>query len=431
MKIHNKGKGWSFFGKALLWSTALIFVSCGFNTQKKENSNIADFVDFIDLGISVEEKEEPTFGLAGGFNLVADGLNCQLIDYSWKDSASGYNPTLESMAIEKVKFIDNDRFTIKVTSFHCQQGGVGGLVEYNVFVPADPAPPYTFTDGETRLYVADNLGELEVTQTGDCVSENAGNLPEGGCSEGSTIEFALTSFKVEDGSETVAAASFQKEVGISFSNGEPIPHFELRHIEYLEDTFDPAEGAGHVQMGQVWRCLIDNDPGYAADSDDSKCSGQLMKNLSIVLIDDKSIENYSNEAGGASAFANDDEATKDELKAAIQYLDELDPNNGRATSMADLVTNHQIKRSTNPRDMLGSTAEFDGYTANAFTAAQHGLKAQSKSSVGFYDKLTKYACIYSVSENNGVKDWSKLGAKCKKVVFTAIDPTTQFEEGGE
>lgn len=427
MKIHNKGKGWSFFGKALLWSTALIFVSCGFNTQKKENSNIADFVDFIDLGLSVEEKEEPTFGLAGGFNLVAEGLNCKKIDYSWEDSASGYNPNEEAQPIEKVKFIDKDQFTIKVTSFHCEQAGSGTLVEYNVFDPTSnggQGEAYTFVTNETRLYVADNFGDLEVTQTGDCITASAGGLGDGvpGCSEGSTIAFTLTSFKVEDGEETIAAASFQKEVAISFTNGEPVPALELKHMEYLEDTFNPGDNEGHVHMGQVWRCLIDNDPGYA-DSVDSKCSGQFMKNLSIVLIDNKSIDQSN---GNANAFANPGDATIDELKAAIEYLDDK-----RAKSMAELKANHLIVRSANPKTAIGNTDAFAGYSGQAFTGSQHGLKAQSKSSDGFYDHLTKYACIYSVSVENDQKNWSKLGAKCKKVVFTPIDPDTQGFEAAE
>ena len=219
MKIHNKGKGWSFFGKALLWSTALIFVSCGFNTQKKENSNIADFVDFIDLGLSVEEKEEPTFGLAGGFNLVAEGLNCKKIDYSWEDSASGYNPNEEAQPIEKVKFIDKDQFTFKLDALRCTLGNNSNIATYTV---KTSGVNYTFTSGEVRIYeaVGQNLADIEITQEGDCINE--------ACTSGSSISFTLKTFQLEDGSEDVGATSFQEEISISFAAASAVPPVAIK-----------------------------------------------------------------------------------------------------------------------------------------------------------------------------------------------------------
>ena len=441
MKIHNKGssegKAWSFFGKALLCSTALIFVSCGFNTQKKENNNIGDFVDFVNLGISVEEKAPTSFGLAGGFNLVAGSLLCDKISYRWGDSASGYNPTIANgapQAIAEVKIIDQDRFTFKLTALHCKEGAVGDYLIFDVVDNAEFSGKQ-YIDGEVREYASPGRNNLEVTQTGDCT---------GGCGAGKTnsLSFAMTNFNLETGTEAQGAASFQETLSISFSDGEPIPAFKLEHIELLNSTYDHS--TGEVDIGQVWECEqedVGNNTG-----DNAECSGQLIKNLSIVILDNKSIADNNGVAQDAFPAANDpgngtaeQEATKAlarqaELKAAIQYRDELQAANSNlkeVTLLDPLSANHLIAGTENAVPSIGTTPAFSDSGADS-ALIKHGVKAVSKAEPGFYQTLDKYACIYSVGVyevgdpevGNGVqqgdKNWDKLGAKCKKVKFNPI-----------
>jgi hypothetical protein len=434
MKIHNKGsskgKDWSFFGKALLWSTALIFVSCGFNKKQETNSNIGDFVDFINLGISVEEKKEPTFSLTGGFNLAAGSLSCDKIDYSWTDSLSGYNPTVTNQAITSVKFIDLDVFKLKVTKFYCIEGSdTTDIIEYSV-----DDPNSSYTDGETREYSATGRNNIEVTQTGDCETAGKGGRPQvesvdvAGCYSNSTISFSLTSFNLEDGSEAVAAASFQSEVGLSFSNGEPIPALTLDHLKYMNETYNP--GNGRVDLAQVWECDI-QDALVIAQSPTAECSGQLMSNLHIVLIDDSSkglgengspqdallesndIDASDNEATAATSAAN----REAELIAAIEYEHELVANN--------------ITKNLNQASEVIIHNGSSGYKGAVLSNNRHGLEGQSSSNEAFYSNKRKYACIYSVGQNDtnpGALDWSKLGAKCKEIVFDNFDTANAFSE---
>jgi len=420
MKINNKGsskgKGWSFFGKALLWSTALIFVSCGFNKKQETNSNIGDFVDFVNLGISVEEKAPTSFGLAGGFNLVAGSLVCDKISYRWGDSASGYNPTIldnAPQAIAAVNFIDNDKFTLKITAFHCKESGDN---EYLIFSVDDNVDftAKTYTSDEVRLYKNATRNDLEVTQSGDCSN---------GCTAGASIAFSLENFNLEAGdAEQQGAASFQEVVGISFTDGEPIPAFTLEHIEFLNSTYNDA--SGEVEIGQVWECDIDDTLNTG---DNAECSGQLIKNLSVVILDDKSIA-----SGNAFDPQNDD--TNDpakvllrqgEIEAAIKYRDELQAGgaSGEVVLMS-LMVNHLIAEGGNGAPAVGTTGLYGDLGASD-PLTRHGVKATTKAEPGFYQTLDKYACIYTVGmkdpPNQAEKDWdNKLGAKCQKVTFAPI-----------
>jgi len=427
MKINNKGsskgKGWSFFGKALLWSTALIFVSCGFNKKQETNSNLGDFVDFINLGISVEEKKQPTFGLAGGFSLAAGSLLCGNIDYHWGDSASGYNPTIETttdLPIGKVKFIDLDVFTLKVTKFYCTEGS-----DTETIIPYAVVGTPSYLDGEVREYSSSGRNHIEVTQTGDCVTAGKGGRPQvggldvAGCDFNSTIAFSLTSFNLEAGSSAVAAASFQSEVSLSFSDGEPIPALTLSAVKYLNDTYVPL--TGRTELGQVWEC-DQADPSIVATGDNDECSGQLMKNLNIVLIDDSSkaigdalMEDNDISGGDPTELAAIKAALREaELIAAIRYEHELvSPNNIAQALATGFGANYAIEH--------GGASDYKGGNL-----IRHGLEAQSSSNDTFYSNLRKYVCIYSVGvddDNALILDWAKLGAKCRAIVFAPVEAT--------
>ena len=255
----------------------------------------------------------------------------------------------------------------------------------------------------------------------------------------------MTSFNVEAGTETQGAASFQETVSITFSDGEPIPAFKLEHIELLNTTYDHS--TGEVDIGQVWEC---EQADLLNNGDSAECSGQLIKNLSIVILDNKSIADNNGVAQDAFPAANDpgngsaeEEATKAlarqaELKAAIQYRDELQASNPslKEVVLMSSMVNHLIAQGANAGAPVGNTPAFldSGFDTNL---TRHAVKAVSTAEPGFYQTLDKYACIYSVGVyeegdpeigQNGVlagdKNWTKLGAKCKKVTF---DPIVQPE----
>jgi hypothetical protein len=448
MKIHNKGsskgKDWSFFGKALLWSTALIFVSCGFNKKQETNSNIGDFVDFVSLGISVEEKKGPTFSLTGGFNLTAGSINCHKIDYSWDDSESGYNPEEEKKDIRKVKFIDLDVFTLKVTKFYCTEGGSLEEKEYSLddLNGGADGDGQSYIDGAVRIYKSTGRADIEVTQTGDCVTAGKGGRQDAqgvdiaGCDSGSTIAFSLTSFNLENDSDSVAAASFQSEVGLSFSNGEPIPAFTLDHVQYMNETYDPS--TGRVDLAQVWECDIE-DVSVTAASPDAKCSGQLISNLYIVLIDDSSIASGDALPEEDDINAEDDSATAAsraadrqlQISAAIQHEHEIQGAGNITRNLSD-HTNDQVLYN----QLSAYKVDGGGQPVN-LSNNHHGVEGLSTSNDAFYSNLRKYACIYSVGALEDGEDgfpgnnWTKLGAKCKEIVFQPVDPDQAFPvEGG-
>jgi len=392
MKINNKSSttttSLSWLGKVCLGLTALAFVSCGFmdNTEEKnELGNIGDYVDFVGLGVSVEEKVQPSFSLVqdDGFGLVADRLTCDRIDYSWTDSSSGYNVDLADQGINTVKFIDNDKFTFKLDALRCSTADDPTVVVYQVHI--DQA--YTFADTDIRLYKAAGKQDLEVTQTGDCLGND-------GCSDGSTIGFSLTSFQLDEGKQDILAASFQEELGISFTNGEPIPALSLLKLEYQRDEYDHTEG--FAKLGEVWQCDV---PMVVGKSD--LCSGQDMKNLNAVLISPKDKDGYNANDPATHAFTSGGDATEEQLIAAIKHLDHGGADGDRKTAV--------------PVENILAAGQ-SAYSSAAIGVGKNGLKALVQSDDAFYDELTKYFCIYSINAG----DNNDIGAKCQKVVFAPI-----------
>lgn len=400
MKINNKSSttttSLSWLGKVCLGLTALIFVSCGFMDNKEEKNelgNIGDYVDFVSLGISVEEKAQPTFSLVqdDSFGLVEGRLNCDKIDYSWSDSASGYNPTLTGQGINTVKFIDKDIFTFQLDALICTTGGdPTNEVKYEV-----EAGEHTFADTETRLYKAAGKQDLEVTQSGAC-DVNA-------CNSESSIGFSLQSFKLDNTEEEVGAASFQEEIGITFDNGEPIPALSLKHLQYLRGDGDYDSVSGHADLDMFWECDVDVD---GANND--LCSGQDMKNLRLVFVTPKDIADYDIETPGSHLFQEGAVATQEQLIAGIKFV--------HALAAPDDLRDNAIEQS----ELLapGATPSHGA----TLTANRNGLEGKVQSDDGFYDEKHKYACIYSVGQDGVNEDLDDIGAKCKKVVFQAITP---------
>jgi hypothetical protein len=454
MKIHNKGssegKAWSFFGKDLLCSTALIFVSCGKKTQKKENNNIGDFVDFINFGISVEEKAPPaSFGLLSGFNLVAGNLHCDRISYILDGSASGFSNTVTNdtvgQDISDISIINRDQFNFKVTAFHCKEGGSG---ERLVFVVDGEA--HTYLDGETRTYKNNKRADLEVTQDGDCTAAI--------CTKDSKIGFSITNFNLEAGDQAMASVSFLESLEIKFANGEPIPAFSLLHVEHLDETYSNSDGS--VQLGQVWECDIPNDDAGTDHTAgvNAECSGQKISNLYAVVLDNRSIADDENgvaqdafppasDPGNGSA---EEEAAKaltrqDEIIDAIQYR----------YGLANAATLKEYKKMDNVPDHLIATGgsgvaslpvgatgaaivtyEFtddngDTVAGRDLAGDKYGIKVQSMSEPAFYANKKKYVCLFALGQTDGSDDWDKLGVKCQKVVFAPIEQNGMEVEPAE
>ena len=370
--------------------------------EKNELGNIGDYVDFVSLGISVEEKAEPTFSLAqdDSFGLVQGRLNCAKIDYSWDDSASGYNPDLADQGINTVKFIDNDKFTFQLDALICTTGGDDTEVRYTVYDPTgDGEAAYTFATGEVRLYKAAGKQDLEVTQNGDCLVS--------ACNSESSISFTLQSFKIDDTEEEVAAASFQEEIGISFANGEPIPALSLNRLEYLNDQYDID--SGHADLGMVWECDVAVVVGK-----EELCSGQDMKNLRLVFVTPKDKAGYDPADPSTRAFdtAQDDSvATEEQLLEGIKFV--------HAIAAPDDLRDNAIAQ-----DELLAEGATPSYGGAALT--RNGLEGEVQSDDGFYDGKNKYACIYSIGQlDGGVEDLNDIGAKCQRIVFEAITPNEE------
>jgi hypothetical protein len=369
--------------------------------EKNELGNIGDYVDFVSLGISVEEKAQPTFSLVqdDSFGLVEGRLNCAKIDYSWSDSASGYNPTLTNQGINTVKFIDNDIFTFQLDALICTTGGDPTTeVKYVVHDPTTETPAgdaYSFADTETRFYKAAGKQDLEVTQSGAC-DVNA-------CDSDSGIGFSLQSFKLDDVEEDVAAASFQEEIGITFDNGEPIPALSLKHLQYLRGDGDYDSVSGHADLDMFWECDVDAEAGK-----NELCSGQDMRNLRLVFVTPKDKLGYNIADPLTHLFQEGAVATQDELIAGIKFvhaLAEPDDLRDNAIEQSELLT-------------PGSTPSHGA----TLTANRNGLEGKVQSDDGFYDEKHKYACIYSVGQDGVNENTDDIGAKCKKVVFEPIAP---------
>ena len=388
-----------FRNKVFLYVTGLIFFSCGFESRenREKTSNIADYVDFVTLGISVKEKKKPTFSLSGDDSfglLVADSISCNRIDYHWDDSQSGYNPSDENdKPIASVKFIDRDKFTFKLDALRCTLGNNSNITTYTV---KTSGVNYTFTSGEVRIYeaVGQNLADIEITQDGDCLNE--------ACTSGSSIGFLLKTFELEDGSEDVGATSFQEEISISFTDGEPLPAFSLKALKYLD--YNPNNG--QATLAQVWECNIQAPPSVIP----TKCSGQNLSNLRLVFISDKSAP------PPGDAFLNDDEATEDEIIDAIKHV------HGLRLNPIHHVNNLILAGSYASHPSSGSAAQLTEETT-LLTNSKHGVAANVLTDIGFYTYRTKYACIYTVGRdpnNNNLENLDDIGVKCKKVVFGAI-----------